>query len=125
MMVPMKVSVLVVDDDPVFRRLAQRILEACGLVVAGEADTAASAISVAGALRPDAVLVDVGLPDLDGIALARQLTALPWRPRVVLTSTNAEAATASDVRSSGAEAFLPKNELPSAALEDLLGRRSS
>jgi CheY-like chemotaxis protein len=121
----MKVSVLVVDDDPVFRRLAQRLLEACGLVVAGEADTAASAMSVAGALRPDAVLVDVGLPDLDGIALARQLTALPWRPRVVLTSTNAEAATASDLRTSGAEAFLPKNELPSAALEDLLGRRSS
>ena len=114
-------KVLVVDDDPVFRRLAHRILEARGLDVAGEADTAASALSVAGTLRPDAVLVDVGLPDTDGIALARQLTALPWRPRVVLTSTNAEAATASEVRSSGAEAFVPKNELPSAALEDLLG----
>jgi DNA-binding NarL/FixJ family response regulator len=123
MMIAMKGSVLVVDDDPAFRRLAQRILEAFELAVAGEADTAASAMSVAGALRPDAVLVDVGLPDSDGIALARELTALPWRPRVVLTSTNAEAATASEVRSSGAEAFVPKNELPSAALDDLLGRR--
>jgi DNA-binding NarL/FixJ family response regulator len=121
----MKGSVLVVDDDPAFRRLAERILEAFELAVAGEADTAASAMSVAGALRPDAVLVDVGLPDSDGIALARELTALPWRPRVVLTSTNAEAATASEVRSSGAEAFVPKNELPSAALDDLLGRRPS
>jgi CheY-like chemotaxis protein len=125
MMIDMKGSVLVVDDDPAFRRLAQRILDAFGLAVAGEADTAASAISVAGALRPDAVLVDVGLPDSDGIALARELTALPWRPRVVLTSSNAEAATASEVRSSGAEAFVPKNELPSAALDDLLGRRPS
>jgi CheY-like chemotaxis protein len=125
MMIAMKGSVLVVDDDPAFRRLAQRILEACGLGVAGEADTAASALSIAGALRPDAVLVDVGLPDSDGIALARQLTALPWRPRVVLTSSNSEAATASEVRDSGAEAFVPKNELPGAALDDLLGRRRS
>lgn len=125
MMIAMNGSVLVVDDDPAFRRLAQRILEGCGLAVAGEADTAASALSVAGDLRPDAVLVDVGLPDTDGIALARQLTALPWRPRVVLTSSNAEAATPSEVRGSGAEAFVPKNELPGAALHDLLGPRLS
>ena len=124
-MVAMNGSVLVVDDDPAFRRLAQRILEAFGLAVAGEADTAASAISAAGALRPDAVLVDVGLPDSDGMALARELVALPWRPRVVLTSSNAEAATASEVRRSGAEAFVPKNELPSTALDELLGRRPS
>ena len=123
MMIGMTVSVLVVDDDPAFRRLAQRILEACGLAVAGEADTAASALSVAGALRPDAVLVDVGLPDIDGIALARQLTMLPWRPRVVLTSSNSEAATATEVHNSGAEAFVPKNELPGAELDDLLGPR--
>ena len=68
-------------------------------------------------------LVDVGLPDGDGISLARELAALPWRPRVVLTSTDAEAATATDVRGSGAEAFVPKDELPSAELGDLLGHR--
>jgi DNA-binding NarL/FixJ family response regulator len=124
MMLAMTSSVLVVDDDPAFRRLAQHILKAFGLRVAGEADTAESAIAAAGSLRPDAVLVDVGLPDSDGIALARKLTALPWRPRVVLTSTNAEAATASEVRNSGAEAFVPKDELPGAALGDLLGPRA-
>lgn len=118
-------SVLVVDDDPAFRRLAQRILETFGLSVAGEADTAAAAISVAGALRPDAVLVDVGLPDRNGLALAGELVALPWRPRVVLTSSNPEAATATEVRRSGADAFVPKNELPGAALKDLLGPRAS
>ena len=46
-MVAMNQSVLVVDDDPAFRRLAQRILASCGLAVTGEADTAASAMSVA------------------------------------------------------------------------------
>jgi CheY-like chemotaxis protein len=119
-----KGSVLVVDDDPAFRRLAQRILQVFGFSVAGEADTAATAISAADALRPDAILVDVGLPDRDGLALASDLAALPWRPRVVLTSTNAEAATESEVRRSGADAFVPKNDLPGAALEELLGRRS-
>lgn len=118
-------SVLVVDDDPAFRRLAERMLAAFDLAVAGEADTAASAIAAAGSLRPEAVLVDVGLPDVDGIALARQLTALPWRPRVVLTSSDADAASPSDVRLSGAEAFVPKDQLPNAALNRLLGARSS
>jgi DNA-binding NarL/FixJ family response regulator len=115
--------VLVVDDDPAFRRLAQRVLAAYGFAVAGEAGSVQAAIAAAGALMPDAVLVDVGLPDGDGISLARDLTALPWRPRVLLTSSDADAASAPDVRSSGAEAFVPKDQLPNAALNDLLGPR--
>jgi DNA-binding NarL/FixJ family response regulator len=116
-------SVLVVDDDPAFRQLARRVLAAFGLDVVGEAETAVSARTVADALRPDAVLVDVGLPDADGVAVARELTGLPWCPRVVLTSTDTDAAPPSEVRASGAEAFVPKSELLDAALDDLLGRR--
>jgi DNA-binding NarL/FixJ family response regulator len=114
-------SVLIVDDDPAFRRLAERLLVAFGLAVVGEADTAAAAIAAAGSLKPDAVLVDVGLPDGDGIALARELTALPWHPRVLLTSTDADAAGPSAVRSSGAGGFVPKDQLPNAPLHHLLG----
>ena len=114
-------SVLVVDDDSDFRGLAKRLLSAIGLAVVGEADTAAAALTAAATLKPDAALVDVVLPDRDGIALARELVALPWRPRVVLTSTDADAATAEDVRTSGADAFVPKEELPAAPLRLLLG----
>jgi len=120
-MVAMAPTVLIVDDDPAFRGLAAQLLIAFGLVLVGEADSVEAAIAAAGALRPDAVLVDVGLPDGDGIALAGVLTALPWRPRVVLTSTDAEAATAADVTRSGAAAFVPKEQLPNAALQRLLG----
>ena len=91
-----------------------------GLAVAGEADSATAAIVAVGAMRPGAVLVDVGLPDRDGVALARELTALPWRPRVVLTSTDPEAATASEVADSGAAAFVPKDQLPNAPLYEML-----
>jgi len=107
-------SVLVVDDDPVFRDLARRVLVAEGFVVVAEADT------VAHAVRPDAVLVDVGLPDGNGIALAGHLSVLPWRPRIMLTSTDPDAATAEDVRRSGAETFVAKHDLPNAPLVRIL-----
>jgi len=113
-------AVIVVDDDPVFRGLARRILTACGLEVVGEASTVKDALAMAEALEPDALLVDVGLPDGNGIDLAQQLTALPWRPRVVLTSSDPDAANPEDVRRVGARGFVPKDELPNAPLQELL-----
>jgi DNA-binding NarL/FixJ family response regulator len=121
MMACVRGSVLVVDDDPAFRRLASRVLAAFDLGVAGEAASVAAALAAAAALRPAGVLFDVGLPDGDGIALATELAALPWRPRIVLTSTDSEAASAADVDRSGASAFVPKDQLPNAALDELLG----
>jgi DNA-binding NarL/FixJ family response regulator len=116
----MSCSVLVVDDDSVFRSLARPMLAADGFVVVGEAATAAAAIAAAHELKPDAVLVDVGLPDGDGLALASELVALPWRPRVVLTSADPHIARAEDVRRSGAGAFVPKDQLANAPLRQLL-----
>jgi CheY-like chemotaxis protein len=114
-------SVLVVDDDPAFRELAKRLLTGTGLDVVGEADRAARALSTARELEPDAILVDVMLPDGDGVALARDLAALPWRPGVVLTSTSPDAVGQDEIGGSGVVAFVPKHELPSAPLRRLLG----
>jgi DNA-binding NarL/FixJ family response regulator len=113
-------SVLVVDDDPVFRRLARRMLTGGGFDVVGEADTLAAAMEIVHVVRPEAVLVDVGLPDGDGVTLAEYLAALPWRPRVLLTSTDPDAASPADVRRSGAGGFVAKDELPNAPLRTLL-----
>jgi DNA-binding NarL/FixJ family response regulator len=113
-------SVLVVDDDPAFRGLAVRVLTAAGLNVVGEADTADAAIAAAVAVKPEAALVDVDLPGRDGITLALELTALPWQPRVVLTSVDADAAGPDDVRRTGAVAFVPKCDLPNDGLAELL-----
>ena len=109
-----------VDDDPVFRSLARRTLAAEGLVVIGEAGSVAAALEAAHALRPDAVLLDIGLPDGDGVALARELTALPWHPRVVLISSDPDAASTDEVLASGAGAFVAKDDLPNAPLERLM-----
>jgi DNA-binding NarL/FixJ family response regulator len=114
-------SVLVVDDDPEFRALAARLLAAAGLTVVGEADSISAALSAADRLKPSAVLVDAELPDGDGIRLARDLAALPWRPRVVLISIDPDIATTDNARRARAEAFLNKVELANAPLAQLLG----
>jgi DNA-binding NarL/FixJ family response regulator len=115
----MPTTVLLVDDDPSFRALARRMLTAAGLGVVGEADTVATATAAALDLRPDTALVDVGLPDGDGITLAGKLTALPWRPRILLTSSDPEAASPDDVLRCGANGFVPKADLPTAPLTRL------
>jgi DNA-binding NarL/FixJ family response regulator len=119
----MPVSVLVVDDDARFRTLATRMLAAMGLSVVGEAETVAAATEAATGLRPDAVLLDVGLPDGDGVTLARTLAALPWRPRIVLTSSDPDATTPVHARAAGAAGFVPKQDLPNSALHGLLTGR--
>jgi DNA-binding NarL/FixJ family response regulator len=111
------VSVLLIDDDPVFRRLARRTLARTSMTVVGEAGTAETGASAARELKPDVMLVDVGLPDGDGITLAHELSALPWGPRVVLTSVEPDAASPDDVKRSGAAGFVPKYEWSSRGIQ--------
>jgi CheY-like chemotaxis protein len=115
-----RVSVLVVDDDARFRGLAARLLTAQDLVVVGQAGTVQEAMDVVGPLCPDAVLVDVGLPDGDGLTLSRHLAALPWRPRIVLTSSDRDATTHEGAVAAGAVGFVAKDDLPDAGLVHLL-----
>ena len=112
----MTTSVVLIDDDAAFRDLARRLLTRTGMVVVGEADSVATGLETAAAQHPQAVLVDVGLPDGSGVDLASRLAGLPWRPRVVLTSADPDAASARDVRTSGASGFAPKQELAGAGL---------
>lgn len=113
-------SVLVVDDDVRFRELAARTLSSWGHVVVGEAGTFAEAVARSAELRPEAMLVDIGLPDGDGFVLAQRLSALPWRPRVVLTSSDSDAANGAAALRMGAVGFVPKDELPGSLLQRLI-----
>ena len=116
----MQLRVLVVDDDAAFRELATELLRGVGLRVAGAAGTVAAGAAAAEDRRPDAALVDVGLPDGDGLELARRIAALPWSPRVVITSSDADAITDDGARDLGAVGFLPKTELANGSLRELL-----
>jgi DNA-binding NarL/FixJ family response regulator len=112
---------LIVDDDPAFLGLAARIVRRLGVGVVVTAGNAAQGLRVAGCARPGVVLVDVGLPDRDGIELALELVGLPWRPRVVLTSSDSEAFLAVAARGGGRSLpFIAKAELAGESLRRVL-----
>jgi DNA-binding NarL/FixJ family response regulator len=114
-------TVLVVDDSAPFRATACALLEARGFDVVGVAADGAGALAAARELRPDAVLLDVHLPDMDGTSVAAQLTANGHAPAVVLVSTLDDMALGGAVEACGARGFVPKTELASARLAELLG----
>jgi len=114
-------SILVVDDDAPVRGLVARIMRSWGHVVVGEVGSVADALACADALRPDTVLVDIGLPDGDGFALTRQLGSRPWAMRIILFSSDADRANAAAAARAGAIGFFPKDELSSPAVRRLIG----
>ena len=118
----MPLSVLIVDDEQAFRRHAGRLLALRGFAVAGQAADGESAVRMARSLQPQAVLLDVNLPDISGLEVARELSRLPDPPRVLLTSADRDVADTL-VRDCGASAFVPKDDLPSSDLPGLLGAR--
>jgi DNA-binding NarL/FixJ family response regulator len=114
------VRVLIVDDHSSFRRAARRLLEDEGYEVVGEAENAAAALAVAKQTRPELVLLDVQLPDLDGFELTERLIALDPTVQIVLTSSRDEEDYGQYVGSSAARGFVPKAELSGATLAALL-----
>jgi DNA-binding NarL/FixJ family response regulator len=113
-------TVLIVDDHPSFRLTVRALLESEGFEVVGEAADGASAIEAARRLRPEVLLLDVQLPDMDGFAVAQELCRNGWSPAVVLTSSRDISDFGSLVRTCGARGFVPKAELSAAALSTLL-----
>ncbi len=119
-MPPPAPRVLIVDDHARFRALARRTLQADGYDVVGEAPDGAGALAAVAELRPDLVLVDVGLPDVSGLDLARTLRDGGDGPNVVLVSTRDAEDYAQLAASHGALGFVPKAELSGDALRALL-----
>jgi DNA-binding NarL/FixJ family response regulator len=115
------VRVLIVDDHPSFRASARKLLESDGYEVVGEAADGEEALRAAARLRPDLVLLDVQLPDIDGFEVAVRLAELDDAPEVILTSSRDGADYGSCIEDSGARGFVPKAELSGAALSLLLG----
>ena len=116
----MAASVLIVDDHPGFRAAARRLLEVEGYLVIGEAVDGLSGLDAARTLRPDVVLLDIQLPDVDGFEVCERLSGDPGAPAVVLTSSRDPSDYGPCLARTRACGFLPKAELSGAGIADIL-----
>jgi CheY-like chemotaxis protein len=119
----MPLRCLLVDDNRAFLDAARVLLEREGVTVAGVASSTAEALRQADALRPDVILVDIGLGDESGFDLARLLArdGAGGSAPVILISMSAEADYADLIAESPAAGFLPKPELSARGIRRILG----
>jgi len=111
------VRVLIVDDSAPFRTAARELLGRQGYVVVGEAGNATEAIEATRLLAPDAVLLDVHLPDRSGFELWALLTGARPELAVLLMSADDSPPPDRRVEACGARGFVPKCCLAATPLE--------
>jgi DNA-binding NarL/FixJ family response regulator len=105
--------VLIVDDQPAFRRVLGQLLTQAGLDVIGEARNISEAETLVRTNPPDLAVIDVMLPDINGLEGTPRLKALVPDLRVILISAylNHAGIFQGVAREAGAEAFVPKDKL--------------
>src|SRR3954469_13567436 len=109
-------TILIIDDDPRFRAQVSRLPETDGFVVIGQAVDGASGLKAVRSLRPDFVLVDIGLPDVEGFDVARSLAIDGPPPLVVLTSSRDARAYGRRLTNGHSLGFVPKEQISGAAI---------
>jgi DNA-binding NarL/FixJ family response regulator len=124
----MPLRCLLVDDNDAFLETARVLLEREGIQVAGMASNIAGALRQVRALRPDIILVDIGLGEESGFELARLLAAdgqggQRVRADVILISAQAETDYTDLIAESPAAGFLPKSALSAERISQILNRQ--
>jgi DNA-binding NarL/FixJ family response regulator len=118
---PMRQTILVVDDHAEFRGIMRALLTSEGFDVVAEAADGHGAIAAARRLRPDVVLLDIQLPDIDGFAVAEELGRESSPPRVILVSSRDHASYAPQLAVAPVMGFIAKSRLSGAAIRALVG----
>lgn len=101
--------IVLVDDMPAVRESLRWALEDAGdLVVVGELGEGHLALEHVSAVRPDVVIMDIELPDMDGVEVARQLKALPNPPIVIFLTVHGDNGCRERALAAGGDAFVAK-----------------
>ncbi len=116
-------TVVIVDDHADFRAQAAELLQSAGYVVVGSCRDGGSALDAIATLRPDVVLLDVELPDIDGFGVMARCDSLPESPAIVLISTREIDDYGGRVGRSRATGFITKAELSARSLAEVIARR--
>jgi two-component system chemotaxis response regulator CheY len=100
-------KLLVVDDSSLSRRISRRILEEAGHTVT-EACDGMSALELYAVAKPDVVLLDVTMTEMNGLEVLRQLRAMDAAARVVIATADVQSSTRTLAESGGAVGFVIK-----------------
>lgn len=118
------VSVLIVDDQAPFRRAAAAVVKVTGgFDVVGEAASGEEAVELVAELAPQLVLMDINMGGINGIEAARRITSACPDVVVVLLSTYQSDDLPADAATSGAVAYVNKDEFGPQVLQDVWDRR--
>src|SRR5688500_20392169 len=102
-------NILIADDHALFRDSLRSLLEARGLTVVGEARNGREAVELARKLKPEVVLMDLSMPEMDGLAATRLISADQPEVKVVVLTASDEDAKLFEAIKSGAQGYLLKN----------------
>ena len=109
----MKIKLLLVDDHAVVRSGLRMLLEGeADVEIVGEAGTASEAINAVPSLKPDVVLMDIGLPDISGIDAAEQIKRLWPEVAVVALTIHEDQEYFFKMLEAGASGYVPKRAAP-------------
>ncbi|VTT28768.1 transcription regulator EvgA [Klebsiella pneumoniae] len=103
-------KVIIVDDHPVIRFAVKMLLEKSGLEVVAETDNGVDALTKARELEPDLVLLDIGLPKIDGFQVIERLRALNLPLKILVLTSQASAHFAHRCQQTGADGFVTKTD---------------
>jgi DNA-binding NarL/FixJ family response regulator len=121
-----RVRVLIADDSPQVRHDLHQFLELTGeMEVVAEAADGQEAVSLAVKLSPDAIVMDLAMPHMDGFEATRQIKAQQPAPRIVILSMYADPENVQQARAVGADEFVVKTADSRILIDAILGRNDS
>jgi DNA-binding NarL/FixJ family response regulator len=119
------VSVVVVDDQAPFRLAARAVLRRTeGFELVGEAENGLEALTLVDTLKPDLVLMDINMPEMGGIDATRQIVAELPATVVILCSTYGVNDLPPEAATSGARAYVHKEQLSAKTIKRLWDERN-
>ena len=120
------VSVVVVDDQAPFRLAARAVLRLTeGFELVGEAENGLEALTLVDTLKPDLVLMDINMPEMGGIEATRQIVAELPSTVVILCSTYGVNDLPPEAATSGARAYVHKEQLSAKTIKRLWDERNA
>ena len=105
------VRILIVDDHAVLRKAVRRLLESRSeFEVCGEAEDGLHAIKLASEVKPDVVILDIVMPNMNGFEAAREIKAVSPHSQIVILSSHKDKQLLEEARRVGAVCYVPKSE---------------